>query len=88
MTDLCRLLVAGILSFDFGGSANSIRRADARNASLIASRRSRLPRLPLRWVNEQERLPAVFAIDHEIGIERQHGVLLIDFGHPHDACIG
>jgi hypothetical protein len=26
----------------------------------------------------------MFAIDREIGIERQYGILLIDFGHPHD----
>jgi len=26
----------------------------------------------------------MFAIDREIGIERQYGMLLIDFGHPHD----
>jgi len=31
---------------------------------------------------------AMFAIDREIGIERQHGILLVDFGHPHDARIG
>ena len=31
---------------------------------------------------------AMFAIDREIGIERQYGVPLIDFGHPHDTRIG
>jgi len=30
----------------------------------------------------------MFAIDHEIGIERQHGVQLVDLGHPHNTRIG
>ena len=30
----------------------------------------------------------MFAIDREIGIERQYGMPLIDFGHPHDTRIG
>ena len=45
-------------------------------------------RLVVRRVNERERDAAMFAIDREIGIERQYGVPLIDFGHPHDTCIG
>jgi hypothetical protein len=39
-------------------------------------------------MNKREGSSAMFAIDCEIGIERQHGVLLIDLGYPHDARIG
>ena len=42
----------------------------------------------MRWINEREWVTATFAIDREIGIERQHGVSLVDLGHPHDARIG
>ena len=45
-------------------------------------------RLVVRRVNERERDAAMFAIDREIGIERQYGVPLIDFGHPHNTRIG
>ena len=31
---------------------------------------------------------AMFAVDHEIGIERQHGILIVNFGHPHNTRIG
>jgi hypothetical protein len=31
---------------------------------------------------------AMFTVDHEIGIERQHGMLIVNFGHPHDTRIG
>ncbi len=44
--------------------------------------------LPLRWINEREWVAAMFPIDREIGIERQHNVLLVDLGHPHNARIG
>jgi hypothetical protein len=39
-------------------------------------------------MNKHEWNSTVFAIDREIGIERQYGVPLIDFGHPHDTRIG
>ena len=45
-------------------------------------------RLTLRWMNELKRNAARFAIDCEIGIERTHGVTLVDLRHPHDAGIG
>src|SRR5271166_1791307 len=38
-------------------------------------------------VNERKRDFAMLAIHHEIGIERQHGVLVMNLGHPHDTCI-
>jgi len=44
--------------------------------------------LSVRRVNECERNSTMFAIDREIGIERQYGVSLIDFGHPNDTRIG
>jgi hypothetical protein len=44
--------------------------------------------LSLQGVNECERNSTMFTIDREIGIERQYGVLLIDFGHPNDTRIG
>ena len=31
---------------------------------------------------------AMFTVDHEIGIERQHGILTVNFGHPHNTRIG
>jgi hypothetical protein len=31
---------------------------------------------------------AMFTVDHEIGIERQHGILIVNFGHPHNTRIG
>ena len=31
---------------------------------------------------------AMFTVDHEIGIERQHRILIVNFGHPHDTRIG
>ena len=31
---------------------------------------------------------AMFTVDHEIGIERQHGILIVHFGHPHNTRIG
>ena len=30
----------------------------------------------------------MFAVDGEIGIERQHRLPLMELGHPHDAGIG
>jgi hypothetical protein len=38
-------------------------------------------------MNEDERDATMFAVDNKIGIERPNGVLLVDFGHPHDTCI-
>lgn len=31
---------------------------------------------------------AMFTVDHEIGIERQHRILIVNFGHPHNTGIG
>jgi hypothetical protein len=31
---------------------------------------------------------AMFAVDYKIGIERQHGILIVNFGHPHNTRIG
>jgi hypothetical protein len=31
---------------------------------------------------------AMFTVDHEIGIERQHRTLIVHFGHPHNTRIG
>ena len=31
---------------------------------------------------------AMFTVDDEIGIERQHGILIVNFSHPHNARIG
>jgi hypothetical protein len=31
---------------------------------------------------------AMFTVDHEIGIERQHRILIVKFGHPHGARVG
>ena len=39
-------------------------------------------------MDERERNPAMFAIDWEVGIERQYDVPLIDLSHPHNTRIG
>ena len=31
---------------------------------------------------------AMFTVDHEIGIERQHRILIVNFSHPHNTRIG
>jgi hypothetical protein len=31
---------------------------------------------------------AMFTADDEIGIERQHGILIMNFGHPHNTHVG
>jgi hypothetical protein len=38
-------------------------------------------------MNEFERDSAMFAIDREIGIERQHGMPRVDLGHSHDTGV-
>ena len=30
---------------------------------------------------------AMFTVHREIGIERQHGILVMDFGHPYNTCV-
>jgi hypothetical protein len=42
----------------------------------------------LRGKKESKRLMAMFTVDHEIGIERQHGILIVNFGHAHNTRIG
>lgn len=44
-------------------------------------------RLNGRRMNERKWNAAMFAIDRKIGIQRQHGVLLIDLGHSYDTRI-
>jgi hypothetical protein len=39
-------------------------------------------------VDERQRRSAMFSIDQEIGIQRQDGMPIMDFGHANDACIG
>ena len=31
---------------------------------------------------------AMFTVDHEIGIERQHRILIVNFRHPYNAGVG
>jgi len=31
---------------------------------------------------------AMFTVDHEIGIERQHGILIVNFGHAYNTRVG
>jgi hypothetical protein len=31
---------------------------------------------------------AMFTVDHEIGIECQHSILIVNFGHPHNTRVG
>jgi len=38
-------------------------------------------------VNERNWVATVLAIDQEIRIEREDGVPLVEFGHPHDTGI-
>ena len=42
----------------------------------------------LRRENEHKRLMAMFTVDHEIGIKRQHRILIVNFGHPYDTRVG
>jgi len=37
---------------------------------------------------ERKRLMAMFTVDHEIGIERQHRILIVNFRHPYNAGVG
>ncbi len=56
--------MSSILNWRFAGRARLWNwRTTELNALLITSRRSRSTRLPLRWVNERERLTAMFAVD-------------------------
>jgi hypothetical protein len=31
---------------------------------------------------------AMFTVDHEVGNERQHGILIVNFGHPYNTRVG
>jgi len=42
----------------------------------------------LRRENEHKRLMAMFTVDHEIGIKRQHRILIVNFGHPYNTRVG
>jgi len=42
----------------------------------------------LRGKKENKRLMAMFTVNHEIGIERQHGILIVNFGHPYNTRVG
>src|SRR5215471_4147039 len=54
------------------------RMLDAHRSASVNRATMHLPR-----ENESKRLVAMFAIDHEVGIERQHGILIMIFGHQH-----
>ncbi len=55
----------------------------------IAARvRIKFTALFLRGEKECKRLVAMFTVDHEIGIERQHGILIVNFGHPYNTRVG
>jgi hypothetical protein len=42
----------------------------------------------LHGEKQSKRLMAMFAVDHEIGIERQYGMLIVNFGHPYNTRVG
>jgi hypothetical protein len=63
-----------------------LRSNPSRNRSACLRRRDE--RLLRRRVNERKRVTAALAIDQEIGIEREHGVPVVELGHSHYASIG
>src|SRR5947208_17063830 len=56
--------------------------AGARIAGVILSPRDR------PYFSTLQSVTTMLTIDREIGVEREHGVLLVDFCHSHDAGIG
>jgi hypothetical protein len=38
--------------------------------------------------NETKRFMAMFTVDHEIGIEGQHSILIVNFRHPYNTRVG
>jgi hypothetical protein len=67
---------------------STMRFAPAATRAAVTSSACEQSRLRQFRMNELERNSAMFAIDCEIRIERQHGVPLVDLGHPHDAGVG
>lgn len=55
---------------------------------LDTHRNTEFTALFLRGEQQSQWLMAMFTIDHEIGIERQHGIEVVDFGHPYHTRIG